>query len=294
MTTRHDSFALAASARPAVGPSIAAQDGWRASAHPQANSRNAFPGGRSTRPPLLDDKLRHKDLMERTLREMRGFAEWSPVPMSRLLASSRLRWHRRGDLLSAQAEAPEIFAIVTGHAMQVDASQTGNRLEWVLCGSGSLLGFCHMFDLKNSFREYIANDDVVAIHIPGRLLFELLDDDPVRWKDMGPMLMKQEREQMEMASGQVIGALPQRLAWTIEQLAALRGTRAEAGATPRLRLTQQDLATLLRVDRHSVHRTLAAWAATGMIKVEYNAIAILDAVAFRKISHPSIPSEAEE
>jgi len=234
--------------------------------------------------------LSDKEVMALTLRKTRAFAAWPPTAMSQLLASSRLCWHVRGDSLSGLTEAPdEVFVVASGQVIQFETSPGGIRLYWALRGPGQILGFSLLLDLAESRREFVANDDVVAVHVPGRLLFELLDASPVRWKDMGRMLVQQEREQMDLIFGQITGELPQRLAKTIHQLAALQGIRANEESAIHLRLTRQDLASLLGVSRQSVQKELITLEAAGVVKLKYNAIVILDEFALKRIFTDPLP-----
>jgi CRP/FNR family cyclic AMP-dependent transcriptional regulator len=234
-----------------------------------------------------------KDLMALTLGKMRGFSTWSSTAMSLLLASSRLCWHQRGDSLSALAKAPEILVIVTGHAIQFETSPNGTRLHWALRGPRQILGFSSMLSIKESRREYVANDEVVAIHIAGDSFFDLLDCDPRRWKDIGRMLMQQEREQIDMVFGQIVGDLSRRLASTVQQLAALHGIRDTKESAVHLRVTQKDLAGLLRVSRQSVSKELISWEVAGVIKLKFNVIVIIDEFGLKKIACSYIPSDKE-
>lgn len=235
-----------------------------------------------------------KDLMALTLGKMQGFSTWSSTAMSLLLATSRLCWHQRGDSLSASAKAPEILVIVMGHAIQFETSPNGTRLHWALRGPRQILGFSSMLSIEESRREYVANDDVVAIHIAGDSFFDLLDSDPRRWKDIGRMLMQQEREQIDMVFGQIVGELSRRLASTVQQLAALHGIRATKESAVHLRVTQKDLAGLLRVSRQSVNKELISWEGAGVIKLKFNAIVILDEFALKKIACSFVSSDKED
>ncbi|MDH6166486.1 CRP-like cAMP-binding protein [Variovorax boronicumulans] len=237
----------------------------------------------------VDPRLTHRALMESTLRKMPCFADWPSVALSRLLASCRLCWHERGEVLptKSRTDEPEILLIVSGHVMHVECTIESARMSWGLGGPLHMLGFFYMLDLCGRVFEYVANDEVVAIHIPGRLLFELLDEDPVRWKGMCRMLLEQDRTQNDMVVGQIVGSLARRLACTIEQLAVLYGTRGTEKDTTHLRLTQQSLADILQVSRQSVSRQLSAWDALGVIKIKYNEISILDPAGLRNILETS-------
>jgi len=228
----------------------------------------------------------HKELMSRTLRKMPCFAQWPPIAFSQLLASARLCWHTRGSMLSADVEAnkPEIFVIMSGHVLHVEAPRDSARMRWALRGPLHILGFSYMLDLGSRRLEYVANDEVVAIHIPGQLLFAFLDDDPVRWKDMSRMVLNQERTQIDLVIGQIVGSFAQRLASTVEQLAAHYGVQAAKKDAVHLRLSQQTLADILQVSRQSVNTQMSTWAALGVVEIQYNGILILDPSALREIS----------
>ncbi|MFH0130063.1 Crp/Fnr family transcriptional regulator [Variovorax sp. VaC1] len=235
--------------------------------------------------------MNHKELIESTLREMPCFAEWAPVAMSQLVAASTLCWHERGSLLSANVQAgePTIFVIVSGHVVHVETSSESVRLSWALRGPGHILGISYMLDLGGRILEYIANDEVVAIHMPGHLLFGFLDKAPLHWKHMARMVLQQERTQIDLVIGQIVGSLAQRLASVVAQLAALYGVRAIEKDAIRIRLSQQSLADILQVSRQSVNKQLSAWAALGVVRIQYNEIVILDAPALQRMSRPSAP-----
>ncbi|MCR6479896.1 Crp/Fnr family transcriptional regulator [Variovorax sp. ZS18.2.2] len=235
-----------------------------------------------------EPRLSDKELMERTLRDMPAFATWSSLSMSRLMASSRLQWHARGDSLSDKNRAPEVLVLVSGSVLYAEPSAKGigAGAAWTLLGTGLLLGLPHMVALEDDLFEYFANNDVVAIHIQGNLLFELLDSDPVRWRDLGHMVILQDQKLGDLTSSQMSGRLPRRLAETIEKLAASHGTRSSENSSIHLRLTQHDLAAMLRVSRQSVSKELASLSIAGVIRLKYNGILVLDPVALKKIARP--------
>ena len=241
-----------------------------------------------------EPRLSDKELMERTLRDMPAFAAWSSLSMSRLLAISRLQWHARGDSLSHKDRAPEMLVLVSGSVLYVEPSvrDLDAGAPWTLLGTGLLLGLPHMLALEERLFEYIASDDVVAIHIDGNLLFELLDSDATRWKDMGHMLISQALKLGDLASSQMAGRLSRRLAETLEKLAESQGTRSSESHSIHLRVTQRDLAAILQVSRQSVSKELAGLSVSGVIEVKYNAIVVLDPIALRKIARPPAVQQA--
>lgn len=233
-----------------------------------------------------------KKVMEDALRQSTGFAEWPALAMNRLLASSDLVRHTRGDRVSPPPPAPsEILMIVEGYVLHSEGqSDTGRRLSLILRGPGDVLGFTHVLRPKGRVLEYYAKSDALVIHTPGKTVFDLLDEEPTRWKDVSHMLMRQERVAIDMAYGQMVGNLEQRVGVTLNQLAAHYGARDEEGRL-HLRVTQQDLADILRISRQSVNGVLKSWTAAGAIELKYNTIVVLDP---QVLSRPPDGAEAQE
>jgi CRP-like cAMP-binding protein len=101
---------------------------------------------------------------------------------------------------------------------------------------------------------------------------------------MAKMLMKQHRVVLDSLLSQGVGSFQRRLVATIERLAVLYGSDDGKGINLRLRLTQEDLATLLQVTRQTVNQALRALVACGAIRLNYNTITVLDLDALRKLA----------
>lgn len=232
----------------------------------------------------------NKQLMERAFRQLRGFAAWPDIAMSQLLVASVLTWHKRGDLVSAGTPLPKILLVVEGHLMFSEGDiHSPRRLGMILRGPGDLLGFWHMLNAKERVLTYFAQTDALVIHVPGKTVFELLDEEPERWKEMSHFLLGKEREAMDLAAGQVVGAFKNRLGLTVHQLASLYGVR-DASDHIHLRLTQHDLAEILCVSRQLVSEALKSWTSAGILQMEYNGIQVLDLKALAE-PYPAVENQ---
>ena len=222
-------------------------------------------------------------LIERALRLTQGFAAWSPAAMSRLVSSSHLEHHARGDLLTSEAGASVAFSIVSGHVVIGRGRHEGESVKMLVLGPGALMGLAQMIDREDPVvHTHHAHDEVVAVHMPTALLFEILDSHPLSWRNILSMVMSQHGEIRESLLGQAIGSLRARLAATIDRLATAHGT--DVGGTLRLRARQDDLAAILQVTRQSLSKELRALVASRVIGTKYNAITILNVEALRKIA----------
>ncbi|WP_432727526.1 Crp/Fnr family transcriptional regulator [Variovorax sp. W6] len=222
-------------------------------------------------------------LMERALRATSGFESWPAAAMNRLLLSSHLKRHARGELLTSEADAPITFAVVSGHVIVGRNAQRETSAKVFLLGPGSVMGLAQMIEKENPiWHDHYAHDEVLAIHMPTVLIFEILDSHPLLWKSMVAMVLDQHAEIRDSLLVYAIGAFPQRLAATIDRLATAYGTDVEGSL--RLRVRQEDIAVILQVTRQSVNKELKAMVAAGVINAEYNTITILNREALREIA----------
>lgn len=183
----------------------------------------------------------------------------------------------------------QILVVVSGHVVVGYISPaSGGSSAFALVGPGQVLGFVRSLDdLNGVMFDFVAHDKVTAVHMPVLLAIEILDREPMLWKSMMPMLLRQHREAMDAMLDHLAGPLQQRLAATIKRLAKLYGTKFGGTTRLQLRLTQEDLGAILQATRQSVNRELKLMAASGVISVEYNAVTVLDATALGKIARES-------
>ncbi|MGJ7528317.1 Crp/Fnr family transcriptional regulator [Variovorax sp. GB1P17] len=228
--------------------------------------------------------------MERALRTRQAFAPWSFTTMTRLLRSSRVGRHPRGSVVWTDlGGVSEYILFVSGHTSVGRVSPEGDRFSLLLWGPGD---FTYIKPVREealpAFRhghyDYVATTDVVAIHMPMALLLEILDSEPMLWKEALLMSERQHVSYTHTVQGQVAGSLQQRVAFTVQRLAALHGTRAKGDGVVRLQVSQASLAMMLQANRQAVNKELKALAAAGAIGLEYNAMTVLNPEALRHIA----------
>ena len=236
------------------------------------------------------ETLEDAALVERALRLTQGFARWPALAMSKLLPHASLGRYARGEMVSIEQGAPETFVIVSGHLFVGHIPPGGPRTPVALLGPGYVAGFTRTIDQEGREEEgriiydFCALNDVTVVRMPTLLVQKILDDEPGLWKGMAKMLMKQHRVVLDSLLSQGVGSFQRRLVATIERLAVLYGSDDGKGINLRLRLTQEDLATLLQVTRQTVNQALRALVACGAIRLNYNTITVLDLDALRKLA----------
>lgn len=222
--------------------------------------------------------------MESFLRMNPAFSPWSRDAMARLLASSRTGRHVVGSVfLNELRDTAETFLIVSGEAIASLVSRDEEQFDVMILGPGVLMGIAQIFSgTTQAALSFRAHSDVVAIHMPTPLIVETLDREPALWRDMLFMMTHQSAAQVRTVSGQIAGSLRQRVAATVDRLAALYGTSLAGESSIRLQVSQATLAMLLQANRQAVHRELKAIEASGAIELAYKAIVVRDVEVLKR------------
>ncbi|MCR6479898.1 Crp/Fnr family transcriptional regulator [Variovorax sp. ZS18.2.2] len=224
--------------------------------------------------------------MDAALREKSAFSPWSSVAMNKLLAHSYVGRHSRGHVFSTELQGPaQAFLIISGEVLAACVCPQRERFVVMLLGSGVIMGITQVFgSAERAAYDFSAHSEVVAIHMPTLLLLEILDADPLLWKKMMLMIVRQHVGHVEMLRSQIEGALRRRVASTIERLAALYGNRIAEGGGIRLQLSQSNLAEILQANRQAINKELKALANAGAIGLEYNALTVLNQNVLRQMA----------
>lgn len=222
-------------------------------------------------------------LMERALRLTQGFAPWPAEALERLLARSYVGRHARGARFTAGTGAPGTIAIVSGHALVGRSPAGGQRTVIAFVGPGLVTGLSRIFESSPQVAyDFAAHDDLVAVHMPTQLVLDVLEADPLLWKAMSIMLLRQHLQTLETLLVQSAGSLRQRLCATVERLARLYGHGLGGSLTMRVQVTQEELAAMLQVSRQTINKELHALAATGALSLDYNSITVLNFRTLRR------------
>ncbi|MDP9994781.1 CRP-like cAMP-binding protein [Variovorax boronicumulans] len=223
--------------------------------------------------------------MDAALRKRSAFSSWSSAAMNKLLARSYVGRHSRGHVFSSELHGPtETFLLVSGEALAACVFPQRERFAVMLLGPGVMMGITQVLGSANrAAYDFSAHREVMAIHMPTLLLLEILDAEPLLWKDMLLMVVRQHVSHVGMLRSQIEGALRRRVVSTIDRLAGLYGDRVAEGGGVRLQLSQSNLAEILQANRQAIHKELKALANAGAIALEYNALTVLNQDALKRM-----------
>lgn len=222
----------------------------------------------------------HSMLIERALRLNPAFSGWSTLAIERLLSRAVLKSYRKGSSIAAEAhERSDILVIVSGYMLMSRRTPDGCTHSVGIVGPGRIVSTQCKFNLGLRLElAYSAHEDAMVIHVGHEELFDLLRDVPRLWRSVGAAVLTQQREFLETVVDQNRGSASQRVANLIFRFSKLYGMPLgqDGSMQLRIRLSQADLAALLRLSRQTINETLREFRESGWIRSDSNVITILD------------------
>jgi CRP/FNR family transcriptional regulator, cAMP and macrophage regulator len=209
--------------------------------------------------------LRHSAWIARCLG--RGeLAPLAPRDVERLAAELDERRYAGGQLIFRMGEGPAVVHIIRNGHVELSRQLHGRRVALQVLRAGDVFGDIPMLVRMDEPYDARALDDCALLRIDSGKLFELLAGNPRlmrRW-------LVSVAARMARIQARVVDLLAGGLR---EQVAAILLREAEHGT---VRLAQPVVAELVGSRRTSVNRVLKGLEATGLIRIRYRHVEILD------------------
>jgi CRP/FNR family transcriptional regulator, cyclic AMP receptor protein len=208
----------------------------------------------------------------------------STAEIDGLLAFSRVERYPAGrEIFAKGSPGPSMFAVLRGTVKITAPSSGGKEIVLNIIGAGEIFGEITLLDgLERS-------GDAVAMTACELLVLNRRDVMPVLEKraDICMMLLKILCERLRRTSEQVEDVLFRhlegRIAKALLQLADSVGRRDARGVAIDLRVSQQELGTIVGGSRESVNKQLQIWQKLGLVALAKGSIVIRDSGALERL-----------
>lgn len=212
------------------------------------------------------------------------FAHLHPDDLGALAAGVRTGRYRRGEVIFRQGDPGDALHIVLGGRVKISTiSEAGAEAILTTLRPGEWFGALALLDGAPRSASATAVDATETLVLPRDRFRQLIDEVPAI-RDHVLMALARELRRLtrhveELHFLDIAGRLAARLA----DLADEQGTPVECGER-RLDgpITQGDLAAMVGSTRQSVNRFLGLLVADGLIRIEREAIVILDLDGLRR------------
>lgn len=195
------------------------------------------------------------------------------------LESERRKWEpgqfiiRQGDVLTG------LYVVISGAVSLSYSNADGLWYKRRVVDSNWLIGFLSVFDGLGQPHSYEAEEIVEGLIIKRESLTAVLERWPDLWFDVAAKMAANHRMVLKDLEESVLDSPKKRLVQILLQQA-----RRDGAADPVLRVTQQELGSLVGITRQSVSHVLGALKARGLIEVRYGGVSLLDVEGLRSIA----------
>lgn len=200
------------------------------------------------------------------LRSGRLFGEMPPADLEAMLSVAAERRVGRGALIFQRGDAgSSMMAVLSGQVRIGSMSREGKQVTLAVLGAGDVFGELALLDGKPRSADAVALEDCGLLVIERADFLALLRGNAGLLAGLLAMLCDRLRQASATVEDLALLDMPTRLARVLLKLGIDYGRKTPGGLRIELRLSQQDLSTLVAASRESVNRQLQAWREAGIL-----------------------------
>lgn len=204
------------------------------------------------------------------------FQDLSPKDIGLVAAIGSERRFSPGQVVFQKGDPGESMMAVLRGRVQVGAySADGREMILAILNPGDVFGEMALLDGRARSADVSAMEESIVLAIERRDFRDLLERNPKLALHLLELLSKRIRDANEALSGVFFLELPGRLARVLLSLASSCGRKTARGIIIDMRLSQQDLGSLISATRESVNRQLRLWEEEDLVRMERGYITLL-------------------
>lgn len=199
-----------------------------------------------------------------------------PPPLrDEVLGRMSVRELANGELIYRAGDAAdEMYQVVEGAVRIYTLTQDGRELLYDLFPAGACLGEAPLIDDQPRPHMTQAVGAVKLRVLPRADFLELWRAHPAFSLAVARTLCQRSRRLYEIYEGVSLAALSRRMAGRLCALAETVGQAGDDGIHFNIRITQEDIGSLVAGSRQSVNRILRQWQCRGVIDIAYGSLVI--------------------
>jgi CRP/FNR family transcriptional regulator, cyclic AMP receptor protein len=217
----------------------------------------------------------------RKLFERHGFfGQLSQSDLDAVLSHARVEHHRAGELIFAKGSPGRSMMAVLGGSVKISLpSLAGREIVLAINNAGDIFGEMALLDGSERTADATAMTECDLLVIDQRDFIPFLERRTDLCISLLRLLCRRLRQTNEHVEGALFERLDVRLARTLTRLA--ESNDAPQSGPSCIRISQNELASLLGAARESVNKQLHAWQRVGLVDLRKREIAILDPAALK-------------
>jgi len=230
--------------------------------------------------------MNERDVLVRTaLAQVRWFADWAPDSLDALCRAAQVVHYRAGSRIYGEGDRLDgIYVLASGSIRYVAQQPNGKAVPMRFWPPGEPLGVVACLDGKGSPLDLYAHQDTAVVFVPRAALLEAMRGDFAAAWSMVQLLCARSRDMFTKIESQLTLPLRARLAQLFLHLARGFGAAEPEGVSIPLKLTQDEIGSMLGVSRQSVHGEIKALEREGIIEMSYGHVTLRDPAGLERVA----------
>jgi CRP/FNR family cyclic AMP-dependent transcriptional regulator len=206
------------------------------------------------------------------------FAHLEADAMAELARYMTRHKFQRGEIVFHQGDpSGRLYVVEIGWVKLTRHSESGDELLVDVFGPGSLFGEVSIFTNEPRSGTVTAIEKVAMTSLSRESFYRLVRSHPEVAVGCLEVLARRLRAMDELVQDMSFLDVPARLAKRLLELAAQRGVHTSEGTLIDLRITQEELATMVGTTRESTNKTIALFRRQGILSKQGSKLLIRDA-----------------
>lgn len=204
------------------------------------------------------------------------FAGLPPEKLASLEALTLRRSFKRSEVVFHKGDPGDtLYMIVQGQVKIVLPSDTGEEALLGVLDEGEFFGELSLIDEQPRSATIVATEQTETLVLRREEFLKFVVSSPELAIDMMRVLSRRLRDTDEFIEDAIFLDVPGRLAKKLLELANQYGRHTPIGTVISLRMTQQELATMVGATRESVNKHLRSYRSRGILEIDRQRIIIL-------------------
>jgi CRP/FNR family cyclic AMP-dependent transcriptional regulator len=221
-------------------------------------------------------------MLKADLRQVSLFSHLGQPELDSLRSRLVSRIYHRGSTIFHQGDpSGRLFIIESGWVKLLRQTEAGDEMLIEIFGPGSVFGELSIFTNEPRTGTVTTIEETRTVSLSRAAYYELVSTHPRIALRSLELLARRIRASDELIQDLAFLDVPGRLAKRLIELAAQTGADIPEGRLITLRISQDDLATMVGTTRESVNKSLAMFRRKGAISRRGNNLVIVDEAALR-------------
>ena len=212
-----------------------------------------------------------------------------PEELSRVAATATLVRHKSHATIFQKGDpGTSLMAVMSGRVKICTFSSDGKEMVLNYIDRGSLFGEIALLDGEPRSADAVAIEDTELLVLERNRLLPLLTTNPELVSRVIMVLCQRLRQTNDALEDALLRDTPSRVARGLLRLAQTFGKPADNGVRLDIKLSQQQLGTLIGITRESVNKYPGEWNRAGYVVTSGGFITILDRDALESLSEADV------